>query len=75
MTAEESGWVVEHAESDTARPLYWRGDNPESRPEGDENPFNHWSYDHMQAVRFARKVDAERVKFLSEVRICEHGWG
>ncbi len=71
---EESGWVIEHGESETFKPLYWRGDNHESRPEGDDNIFNPWSYDHLQAVRFARKEDAEKVKFLSEVRICEHAW-
>lgn len=71
----ERGWVVENAESETSRPLYWRGDNVDSRPAGDETPYQVWTFDHLQAVRFARKVDAEKLKFLSEVRICEHEWG
>lgn len=71
----ETGWVVELAESEPSKPLYWRGSNIESRPLGDSNIYNQWSHDHMQAVRFARKEDAEKLKFLNEVRICEHQWG
>jgi hypothetical protein len=33
-----------------------------------------WSADHLCAVRFARREDAERVMCGDEVRICEHGW-
>jgi len=71
----EYAWLIENAESEPCKPLYYRGDNYESRPEDDESPFSVWSYDHTQAVRFCRKEDAAKLKFLSEVRICEHSWG
>lgn len=68
--AEESGWLIEAAESEPSRPLYWAGSF------GDER--DRWTYDHLKALRMCRKEDAEAV---SEgvlggyaVRICEHGW-
>ena len=67
---DESGWVIERGDSEVSRPRYWRG--------------NGWSYDHMDAIRYARKIDAERTASgfdedgrlpLDEPhRICEHGW-
>jgi acyl-CoA reductase-like NAD-dependent aldehyde dehydrogenase len=58
-------WVVEAAHATT--PLYWDG--------GD------WSGNHMRAVRFARKVDADRIMVnipadmrRDDMRSAEHGW-
>ena len=47
------GWLIEAAESEVSKPLYWAGSF------GDER--DRWTYDHEVAVRFARKVDAQRV--------------
>ncbi len=65
--AEEFGWVIEHGTSPVHEPSYWTG--------GD------WSKDHLRAIRFARKIDGERIVLYAmepEVhphRVCEHGWG
>lgn len=63
-------WLIEAAESPVSHPLYWRGSF------GDER--DHWTDDHLKAVRLARKEDAEAVAtgVLSgyAVRIAEHGW-
>lgn len=69
---EESGWVIEHGESDTSRPLYFAGHK--FRAEEGPNQNNPWSYDHMEAIRFSRKEDAENMGLLTDVRICKHGW-
>lgn len=65
---EESGWLIEHGESDTAEPMYWTG-----------LKIMQWSKDHMQALRFARECDASTIAsgLLAGVptRVCEHGWG
>lgn len=63
----ESGWVVESSMSKPAQPLYL------SKIRVDGVPV--WSSDHMDAIRFARKQDAERIEFAYAVRIAEHGWG
>ena len=65
----ESGWVIELGRSQTCEPEYWAG--------------NGWTKDNLRAIRFARKVDAERVANgfdddpVPEIpyRIAEHGWG
>jgi hypothetical protein len=67
---DEFAWLIEHRNSEISRPQYWAGSG--------------WTYDDQQAVRFARKVDAERVAagfdeddpLPSEAphRICEHAW-
>lgn len=69
-TATEYGWVIEHRNSEPCQPQYWCG--------------NGWLYDHMRAIRFARKIDAERVAagfneddpLPNETphRIAEHAW-
>ena len=68
--AARSRWLIEAAESEAARPLYWRGSF------GDER--NLWTYDHMAAVRLARKADAEAIAAGVlrgyAIRICEHVW-
>lgn len=69
----EYGWVIENAESEPSRPLYFAG-HKDRKPEG-PNAHNPWSYDNLDAIRFARKEDAENMGMQSEVRICEHAWG
>jgi hypothetical protein len=60
----QNGWLIEDAESDVSHPLYFCG-------------IMHWTHDHMQAVRFARQSDAQRIasSLNVPVRVCEHGWG
>jgi len=61
---DESGWVIERGDSSPGSPTYWSG--PDA-----------WSQDHMDAVRFARKQDAERVACRvhgGHHRVCEHLW-
>ena len=65
---DENGWVIEHRNSQTCAPMYWIG--------------NDWSPDHLLAIRFARKVDAERTvsgfdedaPAWPQHRVCEHKW-
>lgn len=62
----EVGWVIEHRLSPVHSPNYWAG--------------NAWSTDHMRAIRYARKSDAEfsRNGFDDENalqhRVAEHAW-
>lgn len=70
MPTEEFAWIIEHRSSQPCSPMYWAG--------------NGWEADHMRAVRFARKLDAERtaagfdeddpLPHEGPHRICEHGW-
>jgi hypothetical protein len=66
---QESGWVVEKGESQPCSPEYFTGAN---------HPAIEWSDpgDHLSAIRFARKEDAEKAarRFINP-RICEHLWG
>jgi hypothetical protein len=61
---EETGWVIERADSEPSRPMYYAG-------------FD-WSYDNLKAMRFARRQDAElmsRYMFPGEPhRIADHMW-
>ncbi len=59
----ETGWVIERAESSQHQPLYWTG------PQG-------WSADPLEAIRFARELDAERVasQLPAATRVIEHMW-
>lgn len=63
--ADESGWVIEGAWSEVSAPSYWCGSSA-------------WSDDHMRALRFARKEDAEQAAFFMldgmNIRIAEHIW-
>ena len=68
----ETGWVIEKGDSPVSKPLYWTGA---------VNPLS-WSDDHLEAVRFSRKEDAERfvemcfdIEAEKDSRICEHEWG
>jgi hypothetical protein len=64
-------WVIENEESEGSRPEYFTGRL--ARALWWSNPG-----DHQEALRFARKQDAERLaKSLDGARnhrICEHGW-
>ena len=62
--SEESGWLIERGDSETSRPLYWGGEHC-------------WTYDNIQAIRFARKQDGEsQAKVTGNQHgyiVCEHG--
>ena len=68
--ADTYGWLIEAAKSEAHAPLYWAGFFGYER--------NHWTEDHMKAVRLCRRQDAEAVAegVLQgyAVRIAEHGW-
>lgn len=61
------GWVIEHGSSEVSRPRYWGGTHG-------------WTFDSLQAVRFAREIDAQSAAesmddgFPENYRIAEHGW-
>ena len=63
-------WVIERDTSEPSRPEYFTGKT---------HPALCWSDpgDHAAAIRFARKVDAERMALFDSARkhrVCEHGW-
>jgi hypothetical protein len=63
--ATERGWLIERAGEVGA--MYWAG------------PGTWWTYDSLQAVRFARAADAHRVaKLLTNAetphQVVEHAW-
>lgn len=66
----EGGWLIEDAESPASAPRYFTGtiEGPVFQP------------DHLAAMRFARKEDAEAFALMSSgtlagVRIAFHEWG
>lgn len=72
MMKDEFGWVIERADSSAAEPKYW------AAGQVDAARSSAWTSNHMQAIRFARELDASRVadRIMKgiDVRICEHGW-
>lgn len=82
---EETGWVIEHGESEVSSPKYFGGliraviNNPIT-------PFVcFWTKDNSLVVRFSRKRDAECIaitlkenSYLDQAeiyhRVCEHAW-
>lgn len=61
---EETGWVIERGDSQTYAPTYWAGPD-------------YWSQNNLDAVRFARKNDAEQVACKlgqGYHRVAEHAW-
>lgn len=61
-----TAWLIESTFAST-RPQWWNG-----TPEGQFIPF---TSDANEAVRFARRIDAERVAtFMHMVRVNEHVW-
>jgi len=69
-TTIEGGWVIENQSSQVCEPVYWGG-------RGD------WTKDHLKAVRFSRKEDAESMAeylaFMEDEtynhRVAYHEWG
>ena len=61
---DEYGWVIEREGGDKPL-LYWAGAGV-------------WSTQHLDAIRFVRRLDAERVaRYLPEhphYRVVEHAW-
>jgi hypothetical protein len=75
MTArmsEESGWLIERADSSVAEPKYW------AAGQRDAERTSAWTSNYMEAIRFARKADAEKTAYRLfpeiAVRLAEHGW-
>jgi hypothetical protein len=69
---DEMGWVIERGDSSPAEPKYWAAGQREAER------VSAWTSNHMHAIRFCRKLDAERVadRIMGglHVRICEHSW-
>jgi hypothetical protein len=59
----EFAWVIEHDASDAPYLLYWAGPN-------------NWTQNNLEAIRFSRRLDADRVARIigGNHRVCEHGW-
>ena len=67
--ASEIGWLIELKPNVATSPT-WYGENEEG--------VIGWTRDHMLAVRFSRKDDAERIiqcEGLTGAFACEHAWG
>jgi anti-sigma factor ChrR (cupin superfamily) len=73
-TMMKFAWVIEHEDSEPGKPQYFTGARHSAM---------RWSApgSHGDAVRFARKQDAERIANFAGFyapnpthRICEHGW-
>jgi hypothetical protein len=64
-TEMDFAWVIEGSWSPVSDPAYWAGSSM-------------WVRDHLKAIRFARKEDADNAAMMMcagvNVRICEHGW-
>lgn len=64
---DEAAWLVERFESGMSEPKYWAAGHPAQ--------MSAWTSNRQQAIRFARRIDAERVTkcIMSDigVRICE----
>lgn len=72
--SEEPAWLIEEASSPTSRPRYFSASGPDDAPTFSEDP--------LQALRFARREDAEAFARMSsgagwrvEARIAEHAFG
>ena len=72
-SGSETGWVIERGNSDPSEPKYWAAGH------SDADRMIAWTSNHMAAIRFSRREDAEAVwKRLFpdiQVRICDHAWG
>lgn len=58
----ETAWLVENI----FMPNYLKG--------MDRHGSVYWTTNHLEAVRFARKEDAEKFQFGDETRVVEHAW-
>ena len=69
----EFAWLIERADSEPSAPWYWAAGHQPNKGKG-----TGWTQDHLEAIRFARRRDADKVAERLfpdiEVRICEHGW-
>lgn len=74
-------WVIEHTPEklDGRGPWYWSGHVP--REKGNAGWGDNWSIEHMEAIRFARREDAEKIRDMlvrppreGEHKVVEHGW-
>lgn len=64
--AAATAWVIEDAGSEPSTPAYFAG-------------VHHWTRDHLKAVRFSRKQDAQALVDAGGLgsgyfRVCEHAW-
>lgn len=68
----EFAWVIERGDAPAYPPSYWMAGAHDAAPRWA------WTPNHMEAIRFARHIDAERVsqRVLKgiPVRVVEHGW-
>lgn len=71
---DELGWLIERADSEPSAPWYW------AAGQVDPTRSSAWTQNHMAAIRFARRDDAQAVsdrlmkKAGVEVRIADHAW-
>ena len=66
----EFAWVIESEDISASMPLYYAGYD-------EVIAATCWSYNHMEAIRFARKEDAEKMSSRMQQknnRIAQHGW-
>lgn len=64
--AAETAWLIEDGASEPSSPAYFAG-------------VGRWTRDHLKAVRFSRKQDAQALVDAGglgpgDFRICEHAW-
>lgn len=74
LRSDESAWLIERGDSPAYEPAYWGWSEGHS---GDDGPGFGWTTDNLAALRFGRKIDAERFAQdigWNNVRIAEHGW-
>lgn len=71
---DEYGWLIEHGTSPVSSPAYYAGGGHWAK----EPWSSAWTSNHLHAIRFARKLDAERFAERAmagiPVRVCEHAW-
>ena len=69
---DEYAWLIERADSEVSAPWYW------AAGQRDAERSSAWTQNHLAAIRFARREDAENVskRLFPDiaVRVCEHGW-
>lgn len=71
---EQFAWVLERDDSPVSEPHYW------AAGQIDPTRSSAWTFNHMAAIRFARREDAQAVadrlmkKAGVNVRVCDHLW-
>lgn len=75
---DEYGWLIEHGTSPVSSPAYYAGGGHWAKEPYDPRRSSAWTSNHLHAIRFARKLDAERFAERAmagiPVRVCEHAW-